>query len=373
MNKKIKILHIQVLPKLSGVQRVSLEIMKGLPNDQYDKWVLFSNHTDVGNKEQCQEEFEKAGVKVIFSSKIKRAINFSDITATIEIYRLCRREKFDIVHTHSTKPGIIGRIAATLARTPYVIHTIHGLAFHKYLCFPTWIFYWTCEMFASLFCNKIILVNHYYRKYFKWCSHKVFTIYNGIDFSSLSNNIQSNTKDSFPKILFVGRLDKQKDPLTLLKAAKIVINKYPDAKFTLVGDGIMYNKCQDFIQTNCLTQNINLAGWQKDVASYYSSHNIFAMSSIYEAFGLIFVEAAHYKLPVVTTNVEGIPEVVLDGKTGLLCNPRNPTDLAKNILSLIYNPELKISLGQYGYIRAHEMFSNTRMVKEYINIYKNIL
>ena len=151
---KTKILHIQVLPKLSGVQRVSLEIMKSLPDSQYDKWILFSDSTDVGDREQCEREFRRAGVRVISSNKMKRAIGLSDIGAVREIYRLCRRERFDIVHTHSTKPGVVGRIAATLARTPRVIHTVHGLAFHKFVGLPRWLFYWGCEMFASLFCDR---------------------------------------------------------------------------------------------------------------------------------------------------------------------------------------------------------------------------
>lgn len=366
---KIKILHIQVLPKLSGVQRISLEIFKGLPNDQYEKWILFSNVTDTGDKEQCQRDFEAAGCKVIYSSKMKREIGVSDIAATVEIYRLCRREKFDIVHTHSTKPGIIGRIAATLARTPIVVHTVHGLAFHKFVEFPKWQFYWVCEMFASLFCDKITMVNHYYDKYFKWCDSKVSTIYNGVDFSIYPLKC-SQTQSNVPMVLFVGRLDTQKDPITLLNAALIVIRESPSAQFTIVGDGEKYDECNEFIRHYGLADNVKLTGWQGDVTQFYSTHNIFAMSSIYESFGLIFVEAAHYALPIVATNVEGIPEVVLDQHTGLLCDPRDARALAVNIMKLIDNPELRTKLGNAGRKRAHEMFASTLMVDSYRKIYQ---
>lgn len=366
---KKKILHIQVLPKLSGVQRISLEIFRGLPNDQYEKWILFSDSTDVGDKERCQREFEEVGVKVIYSSKMKREIGLSDFAAIIELYKLCRREKFDIVHTHSTKPGVVGRIAATLARVPMVVHTVHGLAFHQFVKFPKWQFYWACEMFASLFCDKITLVNHYYDKYFKWFRHKIWTIYNGVDFSAyplLSHQIEIE----IPKILFVGRLDTQKDPMTFLRAAKIVIAECPSAQFTLVGDGEKHNECCEFIRQNKLINNIELAGWQSDVASFYSAHNIFSMSSIYESFGLIFVEAAHYGLPIAATNVEGIPEVVLDQQTGLLCDPKDEKALAMNMLKLINDSELRITLGNAGRERVHKMFTNLLMVENYKKIYQ---
>jgi glycosyltransferase involved in cell wall biosynthesis len=182
-----KILHIQVLPKLTGVQRISLNILKNLSCNKYDKYILFSNNgIDDSLKSICREAFEQAGVKVLFSHALNREIGLRDVNAFIEIYKLCKQEKFDIVHTHSTKPGIIGRIAATLAHVPCVIHTVHGLAFHDFVKFPKWYFYWICEMVASFFCDTIVIVNNYYRKYFKLFRSKVVVIYNGVDFSFYS-------------------------------------------------------------------------------------------------------------------------------------------------------------------------------------------
>jgi glycosyltransferase involved in cell wall biosynthesis len=182
-----KILHILARPYLAGAQRISLEILRNLSNDEYDKYVLFGNDAIDNNlKLECIEKFEMAAVKVLFSKNMCRNIGLKDIPAIIEIYKLCKREKFDIVHTNSTKPGIIGRIAATLAHVPLVIHTVHGLAFHEFVKFPKWQFYWFCEMFAAFFCNKIVLVNKYYNRYFKLFKSKIITIYNGIDFLSYS-------------------------------------------------------------------------------------------------------------------------------------------------------------------------------------------
>ncbi len=365
---KKKILHIQVLPKLSGAQKISLEIFKNLPSEQYEKWVLFSDSLDIGDKQACAAAFQECDVKVIFSSKLKRSIGLSDIGATKEIYRLCKDEKFDIVHTHSTKPGIVGRIAARLAGVPKVIHTVHGLAFHKFIKFPKWQFYWLCEMFAAMFCHRIIIVNKYYLKYFKAFGRKNRVIYNGIDFSTFPQLPKSESEKC--RVLFIGRLDEQKDPITILQAAKRVLSSNSEVCFTLVGDGEKMDECKAFIADNNLEQNIELLGWQNNVAQYYANSDIFFAPSIFESFGLMFVEAGYYSLPIVASNVEGIPEVVEDGVTGLLSNPRDIDSLSASLIKLIEDKEYRTEMGQNNYKRVTSLFSSEKMTSQYLEEYR---
>lgn len=367
-----RILHIQVLPQMAGGQRMSLEILKSLPDQDFEKFVLFGTEITGEKRLECQRLFESAGVKVIYSSKLKRAIGLSDIGALFFIYKLCKRFRFDIVHTHSTKPGIIGRIGATLARVPYVIHTVHGLAFHKFLKFPKWQFYWLCEMFASFFCDRIILVNRYYSRYFKWFKSKTSTIYNGVDLSKYltdSKKLEEKSENKEVKILFVGRLDVPKDPLTLLKAARIVIEQTENTRFTIVGNGMLFEPCQRFIRDNNLESRVVLANWHEDTLRFYRDHDIFVTTSIYEAFGLVFVEAGCNYLPTVATNVEGIPEVVKDGETGLLTDARNYEGVANHLLYLVRNPQIRKTMGQNAYNWVTATFSAKRMAREYLDVY----
>ena len=366
-----KILHILVLPKMAGSQNVSFEILKSLPDNDYDKYVLFSDVEDCGDRKECIKRFQEAGAKVLFSKKLKRNIGVHDIPATVEIYKLCKKEKFDIVHTHSTKPGIIGRIAATLAGVPFVIHTVHGLAFHNFIKFPKWQFYWLCEMLASIFCNKIVLVNKYYKRYFNWLGGKVTTIYNGIDFSEYEPYAkETNSITESIKILFVGRLDTPKNPIMLLKAAEVVIKQYSNVEFTIVGDGDLYNDCKIYIKNNGLSNNVKLLGWQNNVSKFYKTHDIFVLPSIYESFGLIFLEAGYYYLPSVTTNVEGIPEVVKDNYSGLLSNPNDVEAFANHIIQLIINPQLRCQMGINAHNRVVELFDIQKMTDAYSKIYQ---
>lgn len=366
---KRKILHIQVLPKLSGVQKVSLEIFKNLPPD-FDKYILFSGSSEYGDVSECIKEFEATGAKVLLSDNLKREISLKDdVKAFKEIYSLCKNEKFDIVHTNSTKPGIIGRIAATLARVPYVLHTIHGLSFHKFVKWHKWIFYWLCEMFASLFCNEITTVNAYYTKYFKWCKGKVKVIHNGLRYEDFPVIERPDNNGELIKILFVGRLDIPKNPLHLLKVADYLRKKYNNIEFTIVGDGDLFEECQKYIVEHDLSECVKLEGWKTDVYQYYSSHDILAIPSIYEAFGLIFLEAGYYNLPTVATNVEGIPEVIEDGVTGLLCSPDDVESFASNIEKLIKDKALRIEMGKRAHDRVVSKFNAGKMVSQFINLY----
>ena len=369
---RIKILHIQVLPKLSGVQKVSLEIFKKLNNEKYDKYILFSDSIGY-DRAECIKEFEATGAKVLFSKHLKREIGISDFPALFELYKLCKREKFDIVHTNSTKPGIIGRIAAFVAGVPLVVHTVHGLSFHKFVKFPIWQFYWACEMIASCFCHKIIIVNKYYLKYFKWFKNKTCTIYNGVDYSKFpTSNINGYVeKHGRVNVLFVGRLDKPKNPLLLLEAARRLRITHPNVHFRLVGDGEYMEQCRRFISDNQLHDYVSLEGWRTNVYNYYQQSDIFAVPSIYEAFGIMFLEAGYYKLPVCSTTAEGIPEVVINNLTGVLCEPNDVDAFTKNLTLLIDNAELRKQMGENGHTRVTECFNSSIMVSEYLKIYKN--
>ena len=369
---RIKILHIQVLPKLSGVQKVSLEIFKKLSNDKYDKYILFSDSLDCGDRTECIKEFEDTGAKVLFSKHLKREIGISDFPALIEIFKLCKREKFDIVHTNSTKPGIIGRIAAYLAGVPLVVHTIHGLSFHKFVKFPLWQFYWACEMFASIFCHKIVIVNKYYTKYFKWFKNKTCTVYNGVDYSTFPTiNTDNHTKiNGKVNVLFVGRLDKPKNPLQLLETARRLRSTHPNVHFCLVGDGEYMEQCRNFISNNHLEDYVSLEGWRTNVYDYYQRSDIFAVPSIYEAFGIMFLEAGYYNLPVCSTTAEGIPEVVINNTTGLLCEPNDVDAFTKNLALLIDDTELRKQMGNSGHINVVKNFDSSKMVDKYLKIYE---
>lgn len=185
-----------------------------------------------------------------------------------------------------------------------------------------------------------------------------------------SITLHSNSQNVI-KILFVGRLDNQKNPLMLLAVAKEVVKRYPGVMFTIVGDGEQYVKCKDYIYNNNLCNNVFLAGWQNDVQLYYKSHDVFIMTSIYEAFGLIFLEAGFHHLPTVATDVEGIPEVVLHEKTGLLSPPNDIPAMIANVCFLIEHEDVRKRMGDNAFSYVTQRFTSAIMVEKYRQLYEH--
>ena len=373
VDRPLKILHIQVLPKLTGVQRVSLEIFRSLPDGECDKTILFGGPEN-RHTAHCFSRFREAGARLIASPHLRRELGIHDGRAFLEIYRLCRRERFDVVHTHSSKPGVVGRVAARLAGVPLVVHTVHGVAFHRYVGLPKRLFYRAVECFASLFSHRITLVSAHYRRYFRLFRGKTTVVYNGLPLPENVPESMQATEEPV-RILFAGRLEEAKDPLTLLQAfARLVCRKgYENARLTLLGDGSLESDCRAFVDRNGLSDRVTLAGWQANIAAFYADHQIFCLSSIHEAFGLCLLEAGVHGLPVVATRVGGVPEVVEDGVTGLLVPPRDPEALAQAILRLADDPLLRRHMGEAARRRVCERFSVERMSAAYKRIYNNEL
>ena len=283
------------------------------------------------------------------------------------------------MHTNSTKPGIIARISARLAGIKRIIHTVHGIAVHKYNSIPVRLFYWLVENLATMFGSVNVSVNKYYSKFYPLA--KSITIYNGVDFSSLSKpesklligDLNKSAKiDSEVHIAFMARLDKQKNPLDFIKMADFVLSHYDGNKkirFTLAGDGELRQECERIIDELGLKGVVQVPGWIKDKSKFLSTVTVLCQTSRWEAFGLNFVEAAFYKIPAVASDVEGIPEVVVDNFSGLLFKDGDLTAFSHQVLKLVNDECLVSKLGNNAYDRAVKKFNKDTMVENYISIY----
>lgn len=375
--KKIKIAHVQVIPIMSGVQTVSYNILKELPDELYDKFLICG--FDEREEPKFFSDFTDINVKVIQVKSFRRRIGKSDFQAMKDISKILSENSFDIVHTNSTKPGVLVRVLSRLHGVRKIIHTVHGIAFHNKESLFKRLFYYLLEAFASLFGHVNVTVNKCYGKYYHYLGNNNVCIYNGVDFKSLGtplNNegaVQCNKMGEEIRIVFMGRLDSQKDPITLLKSANELINNrgFNDIKFYFGGDGELHDECLSYIEKNHLTEHVTLLGWVTDKVSLLSECDIFSMPSIYEAFGLVFVEAAHFSLPSVSTKVEGIPEVISDGETGLLVPEKDYVALSDKLELLITDSKLRKKLGTEAKNRAHREFSLDKMVQKYRELYES--
>ncbi len=364
---KTKIVHIQLLPIMSGVQRVTYNIFKELDKNKFDVHLICSDDP-YQREESLISKSQELGVTVHLIKGLKREVNIKDISVFKQVKDILKREEFDIVHTHTSKMGIIGRILARKVGVKRIIHTMHGIAFHPYEKLWKKVVYYLCEMYASRYCDKLVLVNRGYRKTFWFTLKKLVTIYNGIDINKL------RVKDNYDKeisLVFLGRLDFQKDPITILKAINLVVKRGYRIKAKFVGDGELTDMCDQYIQKWNLQDNVELLGWRDDVSEVLDDSNVFCSSSLYEALPLSFLEAAYSGLPTIGTDIIGVREVVVKDMTGYLYKPRDYIGLSELLIRLIENPDLVKNMGQNAHNFVSENFSLEKMVEGYLELYRD--
>lgn len=367
----MKIAHVQVIPHLSGAQQVSLDIFSSLKGGEYELFMICGEIKDYS--EDFVEKFKQIGVTLIEVPSLKRELGKHDLTAFKELYDVFKKYNFDIVHTNSTKPAILARIAARLAGCKQVIHTVHGVAFHKHIPIVRRFFFYFAELFSLYFGHQNITVNNYYKKYYPLANTK--TIYNGVDFSAFKVEAEKCKLPNSINFAFFARLDDQKNPFEFIKAIHLlyldgVLDNYKDVRFTLAGDGELMSECIELVKKLGLESQIEIKGWIRDKNTFLNTVDVICQPSKWEAFGLVFVEAAYFNIPAIATKVEGIPEVVLDGETGLLYSD-GEVGLKNCILELIENRELIKKLGLNAKNRALCLFSKERMVANYHDVYFN--
>ncbi|EJV9312365.1 glycosyltransferase [Vibrio vulnificus] len=362
-----KIAHIQVIPKLSGVQQVSLDILSNI--NGYEKYIIFGG--EYSPDELLLKKCIHNNIKVVYVKNLKREISIRDFNAFLELYKLFKIEKFDIVHTNSTKPGIVARIAARIAGVNRVVHTIHGISYHRFERIEKRLVYFIIEYFSSLFSHYLVSVNSYYLKYYPLIKNKT-VIYNAIDSSQFNIKKERKYNNDVLKVGYLSRLDYQKDPLTLLKAIKIGMDRncINNIRFIVGGDGELMDECLTYCKENDLLEVVDFQGWIENKSEFYSNIDVLCLPSIFEAFGLVFLEAGLHYVPSIATNVEGIPEVVLGQESGILVNPKDSNAILDAIMSYHNDRKLLRAHALKANEIAKDKFSLLNMVDSYKLIYE---
>ena len=372
----MKIVHFIHKPFLAGAQRASLDVLKSININDNDLYLIYADDTsfELSLRNDFISEFEKYGIKTIPLKTMTQNIGFKDIFTIIELWKILSKIKPDIINTISSKPFFIGGVVSFLLNIPIRIHTIQGLSWYKSTPFFKRNFRYFLEYFSMLFFNKIVFVNKYYQQFFPLQKKKFIQIPNGKNFVEIFNNTKKNTPDII-SILFVGRLDFQKDPLTLLKSFEYFISNYNGTKkviLEIVGDGPDRSELEKYVfDSKFLNKNVIFHGWSNSVDSFFEVADIFISTPRYEAFGFVFIEAGYYNLPIITTNVEGVPEVVSHNMGGLLCDRYDFLSIGNAILDLVENEQKRIKMGIFHGSYCRDKFSSSKVSKLYHSLYFN--
>lgn len=377
MNNKIKLLHIITHLPIGGAQDNTLYTIELLNKKKYDISLCCNlNGELVGRAKKIKD------IKLINIPFLSRDLNLiNDTRAFFALYKIIKKENYDIIHTHSSKAGFLGRIVSKINKVPIIIHTVHGFPFNDFMNFFKKNFYILIEKSLANWTDVLITVSNLNKKKIIDLGiskkDKIYNIYSGIDLKIFDKKNDRRFKkelkleDNEMLIGAVGRLSDQKDPITLISAFNLVIKEIPNAHLVFVGDGPLRNKITKMIKKLKLTSKVDLIGNRDNPWHVYHSLDLFVMSSIYEGLGRSITEALSCGVPVVCTAVEGVPEIVKNGETGFLVEPRDIEGLANSIIHSLRNLSDAKKIASEGRRFVHENFDVNKMVQEIDLVYQN--
>lgn len=331
------------------------------------------------------DEVRARGIPLTIEPALVREINpLKDLLALFRLVRFIKRGRFVIVHTHSSKAGILGRWAAKLAGTPVIVHTVHGWGHHDRQHPLVRQFYIWLEKLTRPITDKLIVVSP--RDVDKGLQAGIgspddyVVIRSGIELDRFGHpcrppadvRTELGIPTDAPVIGTVTRLSPQKAPLDFVQAMGIVAQHNPEVYFVMVGDGPLRPQVEARAAELGISSRLILTGLRRDVPELMAAFDVFVLSSLWEGLPRVLPQAMATGLPIVVTAADGNAEAVQDGVNGLLVPPGQPDDLAAAILRLLDNPALTRQMGDNGRIRAVD-FDAVTMVAQIDALYCQLL
>ena len=393
-NKKLKICHVITRMIVGGAQENTLLSVIGQIEKGHDVTLVTGpSPGPEGELLKQSELIAKYDIKIIKSPHLVRIIDpIRDFLAYNYLKNFFINNKFDVVHTHSSKAGIVGRVAACAAKTPFIVHTIHGQAFHKFANpIKNWFFkkaeWWAAKRCHAIFAVAQAMIDQCMEAHItRYSKYKV--VYSGMELEPFLNNTpdislrnELGIPEDSPVIGTVARLFPLKGYEYFVSAAAIIAKKHPNVKFLIVGNGILKEKIEKEILKLGIKDNFIFAGLvpPSEIYKYISLMNILVHLSLREGLPRAVVQALASGKPAIGYELDGTPEVIINGKTGYIVKPKEIDAVANAALKLIENPKLAEKMGKKGRDSVKTKFDWKRMVnvleKEYyegLKEYKNM-
>jgi len=317
---------------------------------------------------QLADELRAAGIEVTCFG----ARHWHSAGVVVRLARALRRFQPEILQTFLFHANVVGRVAARLAGIQVVVSGIRVAERRSRL--PLWLDRWTNRFVKMNVCVSRAVAD-FSIEHAGLPPDKTIVIPNGVDVARFSRaQAVDLTHFGIPAgsraVLTVGRLDPQKGLDDLLAAVALVTPRVSDAHFLIVGEGPERTHLEEAISAHNLGDRVHLAGWRADIPEIMASSSLLVLSSLWEGLPNVILEAMAAGLPVVATEVEGVSEVVVHGKTGLLVPAKSPERLAAAIEQLLASPDESRAFGAAGRTRVANEFSWEQMTSRYAALYE---
>lgn len=375
--------HVITKLELGGAQEVALYTVSHLDRTKFHP-VLIAGPDGL----LTDEATRLPGVEVVILPSLGPRVHvLADLAALFDLVRLFRRLQPTIVHTHSSKAGILGRWAAWFARVPIILHTIHGYGVTP--AQPSWLrrVFIVLERVTGWITTHWIAVAQADRKTgIQWGlfdEHHVSVVRPGIDPKPFLSVLQPNDRERLRAefgasaddwlIGTVACLKPQKAPEDFVSVAKRVCDTMPRARFVLIGDGELRQSLETLVERYGLKHRVHLAGWRRDISTAMKAFDVFLLTSHWEGLPRVLLEARAAGIPVVATRVGGVEEVIIEGRHGWLSAAGDIPTLSEQV-SRTLRERGDHSKGGVGFSEAlPKEFHLEEMVKQYESLYDRLL
>ena len=382
----IRVLHIITRMIVGGAQENTLLSVVGLDAmPEYD--VTFISGIDKGKEGELLSQARET-TNLIVLPEMGRSINpFSDLIAFWKLYKLIKAGRYHIVHTHSSKAGVLGRLAAWLAGTPLVVHTLHSLVFHdhqpwavnrawwlvKKICAPVTDFYISV---SEVIVQKAIAAGIAEPERFR-------TIYSGMELDWFLNAKfdAGKVKEEFgipldaPVVGKIARLFPLKGHDQLMDAAPEIVKRIPNVRFFLIGDGVLLEHLQERAKKYGILENFVFAGLidRTRIPEMISAMDVVVHTSLREGLARVLPQSLAMGKPCVSFDIDGAREVVINDYTGYLVEAFDSVGLADGVAELLEDEDLRKKFGENGRRHVDPNFRTEKMVADISEVYQMLL
>ena len=369
--EKAKILQLTNSCSAGGAEMHLLSLARYLNKEKYDITLAYFKEAPDDSR-SLRNEFLKTGIRVI---DLKCENKYNPL-AVIIIARLMRKYRFDLVHTHLFQAELLGRMAMIFNKSPRVIVTYHNT--EEFLKNRFWA---RMARYTTSRADQIITISDAVKNYLidnvRVSETKIKMIYYGLEIVDSANNYREDIRSKNkigrddPLIGMIARYAPQKGHRFLLEAMTYVLKEVPEAKLFLAGhdEKKLKDSLEDYAKQLKIRPNVIFSEFQYDVYTLLREFDVFILSSLWEGFGLVLLEAMAAKKPIVASNVGPIPEIVIDNETGFLFPAKEPRIMAEKIILLLKNKELAKEMGRNGRRRLEEHFTIEKMIRETESVY----
>ena len=383
----MRIVHIITRMIVGGAQENTRFNCLDLVREHGDEVTLITGPS-LGAEGSLLDQTDDRDLKVVLVPSLIRSIRpHVDVGAYRDLKRLLQRLKPDVVHTHSAKAGMLGRAAAWKLRVPCVVHTVHGAPFHPFQSRPAQWFFQACERWGAKRCHRMISVADAMTDLMVSARvaqrERFTTIYSGMDVEPFLD--ADSTRESVrqqlgvrPEQVLVGkiaRLFHLKGHEYLFEAARSMAHQYPHVRFLLVGDGMLRADMEQTLRRMKIREHFIFTGLvpPERIPSLVGAMDMVVHVSLREGLARAIPQGLIAGKPVVSYDIDGAREVVIDNVTGYLLPPKSIHELADALGTLVRSPQLRQQMGAEGRRRFTDVFRHQSMTQRIRQLYLEVL